>query len=70
MIMMNFPRFDSKKTLGGISPVEILLYFWVFSILIEEIRQVSVALYVCLPLVVYVCRSTCRSVGWSVCLSV
>ncbi|KXJ08257.1 Transient receptor potential cation channel subfamily M member 7 [Exaiptasia diaphana] len=39
VIMMNFPKFDENKTVGGISAVEILLYFWVFSIFIEECRQ-------------------------------
>ncbi|XP_028517955.1 transient receptor potential cation channel subfamily M member 2 isoform X2 [Exaiptasia diaphana] len=41
VIMMNFPKFDENKTVGGISAVEILLYFWVFSIFIEECRQLA-----------------------------
>nr|6CO7_A Chain A, Predicted protein [Nematostella vectensis]6CO7_B Chain B, Predicted protein [Nematostella vectensis]6CO7_C Chain C, Predicted protein [Nematostella vectensis]6CO7_D Chain D, Predicted protein [Nematostella vectensis] len=41
VVLFNFPRFDPAKTLGGIHPTEIVLYFWVFTILIEEIRQLA-----------------------------
>ena len=41
VITMFFPRFDSSQTLGGLSVVEVILYFWIFSIIAEEIRQVS-----------------------------
>ena len=41
VITMFFPRFDSSKTLGGLSAVELILYFWILTISVEEIRQVS-----------------------------
>ena len=41
VITMFFPRFDSSQTLGGLSAVELILYFWIFTISVEEIRQVS-----------------------------
>lgn len=42
MILMDFQSFDTKAdpTLGRISHVEIVLYFWILTIVIEEIRQV------------------------------
>lgn len=43
VITMYFPRFDSSQTLGGLSKVEVTLYFWIFTIIIEEMRQVSVS---------------------------
>lgn len=39
VITMYFPKFDSNATLGGLSVVEIILYFWIFTIILEEIRQ-------------------------------
>ena len=41
VITMYFPRFDSSQTFGGLSAVELILYFWIFTIIVEEIRQVS-----------------------------
>lgn len=41
VITMFFPRFDSSQTLGGLSVVEVILYFWIFSIIAEEIRQLA-----------------------------
>lgn len=41
VITMFFPRFDSSQTFGGLSAVELILYFWIFTIIVEEIRQVS-----------------------------
>ena len=43
VITMYFPKFDSNATLGGLSVVEIILYFWIFTIILEEIRQVGVS---------------------------
>lgn len=43
VITMHFPRFDSSRTLGGLSKVEVILYFWIFTIIVEEMRQVSVS---------------------------
>ena len=40
VITMYFPRFDSSQTLGGLSVVELILYFWILTIILEEIRQV------------------------------
>ena len=42
IITMYFPRFDSAQTIGGLSEVELILYFWILTIIMEEIRQVSV----------------------------
>ena len=41
VITMYFPRFDSSQTFGGLSAVELILYFWIFTIIVEEIRQVG-----------------------------
>ncbi|KAL9974194.1 hypothetical protein ACROYT_G011206 [Oculina patagonica] len=41
VITMYFPRFDSSQTLGGLSVVELILYFWIFTIIVEEIRQLG-----------------------------
>lgn len=41
VITMYFPKFDSSKTLGGLSVVEFVLYFWILTIIMEEIRQVG-----------------------------
>ena len=41
VITMYFPPFDSSKTFGGLSVVEFILYFWIFTIIMEEIRQVG-----------------------------
>ncbi len=41
VITMYFPRYDSSQPLGGLSVVELILYFWIFTIIMEEIRQVS-----------------------------
>lgn len=41
VITMYFPRFDSSQTFGGLSAVEFILYFWIFTIIVEEIRQVG-----------------------------
>lgn len=41
VITMFFPRFDSSQTLGGLSVVEVILYFWIATIIMEEIRQVG-----------------------------
>ena len=43
VITIFFPRFDSSQTLGGLSKVEVILYFWIFTIIVEEMRQVSVS---------------------------
>ena len=42
MILMDFQPFDTKEDpkLGHISHVEIVLYFWILTILMEELRQV------------------------------
>ena len=47
VITMYFPKFDSNATLGGLSVVEIILYFWIFTIILEEIRQVGVHTVLC-----------------------
>lgn len=47
VITMYFPKFDSNATLGGLSVVEIILYFWIFTIILEEIRQVCVHTVLC-----------------------
>lgn len=41
VITMFFPRFDSSQTLGGLSVVEVILYFWIATIIMEEIRQLA-----------------------------
>ncbi|KAL9966190.1 hypothetical protein ACROYT_G024228 [Oculina patagonica] len=41
VITMYFPRFDSSQTIGGLSVVELILYFWIFTISLEEIRQLA-----------------------------
>ncbi|RMX42269.1 hypothetical protein pdam_00009856 [Pocillopora damicornis] len=41
VITMYFPKFDSSKTLGGLSVVEFVLYFWILTIIMEEIRQLA-----------------------------
>ncbi|XP_074622988.1 transient receptor potential cation channel subfamily M member-like 2 isoform X1 [Acropora palmata] len=41
VITMYFPRFDSSQTLGGLSKVEVILYFWIFTIIVEEMRQLA-----------------------------
>lgn len=41
VITMYFPPFDSSKTFGGLSVVEFILYFWIFTIIMEEIRQLA-----------------------------
>ena len=46
VITMYFPKFDSNATLGGLSVVEIILYFWIFTIILEEIRQVGVTVFI------------------------
>ena len=54
VITMYFPKFDSNATLGGLSVVEIILYFWIFTIILEEIRQVGVhTVLCCFPVGVY-----------------
>lgn len=54
VITMYFPKFDSNATLGGLSVVEIILYFWIFTIILEEIRQVGFfTLYCVLTLLVF-----------------
>ena len=42
IITMYFPPFDSSQTIGGLSVGELILYFWILTIIMEEIRQVSV----------------------------
>lgn len=46
VITMYFPKFDSNATLGGLSVVEIILYFWIFTIILEEIRQVGFTVFI------------------------
>ncbi|KAJ7389833.1 Transient receptor putative cation channel sub M member 2 [Desmophyllum pertusum] len=41
VITMYFPRFDSSQSLGGLSVVEFILYFWILTIIMEEIRQLA-----------------------------
>ena len=41
IITKNFPPYDPDKPLGGLSYIEILLYFWILTLFLEEVRQVG-----------------------------